>query len=150
MTAEATERCYYLDDYYDEVMPCYPSLAAWAEWLSQPDEEWGRDQAASDGDTFGASVIEYVDDVIATRTPEGWTLSHEPADACLIAVRFGPGLGWDADSIVGDISGLIEHLDENDGGYGDVEHIAIGMKRPPVRLTFHAGPPPLLTEEQVQ
>lgn len=150
MTADMGERCFYIEDFTDEVMPCYPSLEGWAKWLSAPDAEWGRDEVAADGDTFTADVIEYVEDVIATRTADGWSLSHEPEGASLVAIRFGPGMGWSSDNMVGDVASLIEHLTENDIDMDDVEHVAIGMDRPSVRLIYRADPPRLIVEGAVQ
>lgn len=143
---------FYIDDYSDEVVPCDCTLAGWAQWLSKPDPQWQRDRAANNGETFKASVLRFAADVVATKQEDGsYAFSHEPGDdAALIAVRFGPGLGWDPDNIFSDFAQLRDAMnDEGEMGdfYGadcfdDVEHIAVGFNEPDVVLTFHVGPPP--------
>lgn len=137
MAAEG-ETLYYIDRWSDEIMPCYPSLAAWAEWLSKPDENWDRDAAATDGEQFEASVMRMGEDVIATRGENGWIFSADPK-ADFFAVRWGgPHSSWDAESIGGDLESLTETLDDGD----DEVRIAVGYNQPSVMLTFRAGPPP--------
>lgn len=79
MTATTGEIAYYIDRWNDEGSPCYPSLQAWADWLSLPAPEFGRPEAAKPGDTFPASTLEFRDDVIATRDADGcWRFDREP------------------------------------------------------------------------
>lgn len=148
------DRSYYLTEFADEYGPVSENtLPAWAEWLSKPDADWGRDAPAADGETFAASAIRWDDDIVATRTPDGWTFSRDPSGEDFIAVRFGPGLGWDADMIVeGDDMprALRDWLKANDEICDDVEYVAIGMNEPDVVLTYRAGPPPTLSAETVQ
>lgn len=145
------ERSYYIEEYSDEVVPCDCTLEGWAAWLSKPAPEWGRPAAAPDGHSFEASVLVWEEDVIATRGSDGeWSLSRDFDGGDCIAVRFGPGLGWDAESIVYDRSGLLEYLKDNDGGVGAVEHVAIGRAAPNVRLLFKADPPRLIVQGTVQ
>lgn len=143
------DRRYYLDDFCDEIMPADGTLDDWARWLSEPDRQWGRKEAAADGAVFVASVIRFEADIVARRSPDGWTFDREPGDASLVAVRFGPGLGWQADNIVYPSDGrtmgeaLREWFDENDADCDDVEHVAIGFDEPKVSLTFRASGPSL-------
>ena len=144
MTA-AADRSYYIDQYSDEVVPCDCSLDGWAKWLSEPALEWGREKAATDGDTFKASVLRWGDDVIATAQADGsWHLSGEPENAALVAVRFGPGAGWDVESIAGDFRDLHDILVDFGSPAGTIEHVAIGFTDADVMLTYRADPPRLI------
>lgn len=148
------ERSYYLTDFLDEIMPvAEQTLPAWADWLSKPDADFDRTASAVDGATFAASVVRWDDDIIATRNAQGWAFSRDPSGEDFMAVRFGPGLGWDAGMIVyGDdmAQALRDWLKENDALCEDEEYVAIGMNEPDVVLTFRAGPPPALVVETVQ
>jgi hypothetical protein len=123
-----------------------------AEWLSQPDSDWGRDEAAKDGDHFAASVLRFEADITARRGPDGWVLSREPGDCSLLAVRFGPGLGWSPEAIVygEDMGAALREFLLEEADAGDVEHIAIGFDEPPVMLTYRADPPRLSIEGVIQ
>lgn len=128
---------YYVERWSDEVMPCAPTLEAWANWLSAPASDWNRDAAAVDGDRFETAVMKMGEDVVATRGDEGWEFSHSP-EADFFAVRWGAGCNWDADSISGDLKSLTEILDDNDD---DKQFIAVGHNQPSVALVYRAGPP---------
>lgn len=128
---------YYIERWTDEVMPCAPTLEGWAEWLSKPDESWGREASTEDGERFETDVMLMGADVVATRGDDGWQFSHEP-NADFFAIRWGPGLGWDADSIAGDLESLGDSL-ENDE---DPTYIAVGYNKPSVTLIYREGPPP--------
>ena len=144
------ERSYYLDEFTDEIMPCMPTLAAWADWLSRPDPEWRPDAAAADGTRYAATVLRWEEDVVVRRDGDGWAFSRDVPDAALVAVRFGQGLGWDSENIIGGRIGddittsLRSWLKENDEYLEDVEYVAIGMAEPDVVLVYRAGPPPAL------
>lgn len=135
---------YYIDQWCDDNMPCDPSLNGWAEWLSQPSKEYKRDEPAKDGETFNASAIAWQADIVATlREGNEWTFSAPiPADASIMAVRFGPGLGWDCDSVAHDEESLRAVLSEVGGPeIGCTEHIAIGVEQPDVTLVYRVNPP---------
>lgn len=155
--AEVIERCYYLHDFSDEVMPCSPSVEGWAEWLSMPDPEWQREVPAADGSTFKSTVLRFERDIIATLTADGWTFDREIGQPSLVAVRFAEGLGWDSDSILyaddGDFESAVRaFLEENatDATIGQTEHVAVGFDEPDVLLTYRAGPPPSASIEALQ
>lgn len=137
MMASAGSILYYVAQWSDEIMPCAPTLEGWAEWLSKPDEQWNRSEPAVDGERFETSVMQMGADVIATRNEDGWKFSDEPK-ADFFAIRWGPGLRWDADSISGDLESLQESLDDGDD---QPVYIAVGFNKPSVTLVFHAGPP---------
>ncbi|WP_010184759.1 hypothetical protein [Sphingomonas sp. PAMC 26605] len=140
---------YYLEDYSDEIIPCDPTLDSWAKWLSKPDHEWHRPQSAADGASFKASVLRMsATDLVATRTDDGWAFDRDITPD-FIAVRWGRGMGWDADSIVGDMDELRTWLDENSDGDNRVENIAFGWNEPDVLVIFHADGP-RCTVESVQ
>jgi hypothetical protein len=131
----------YLDDFADEILPvsdCSPQ--GWANWLADADPEWGRDTAAKDGDTFNASVTRYEADIIARRVNGAWTFSREPAGVQLLACRFGPGLGWSAEHIVGSMDELRQWFTDNDDFLENVEHVAVGYAEPPVMARFNMTP----------
>lgn len=149
----SADRSYYLTDFADEVSPVNDAtLPSWAAWLSKPDADWGRDAATSDGATFAASVTRWLPDIIATRSADGWTLSRDPAGLDFAAVRFGPGLGWNAENILDECSrdAFLAWFRENDAICDDVEYIAAGISEPDVLLTYRAGPPATLVAETVQ
>lgn len=115
---------YYLWDYSEESVPCPPYLDAWANWLAAPDEDWGRAEAARHGATFRAFTLELEADIIATLTEDGWSYSRPPpADADFFAVRYGPGMGWDAERIGDTISAALEG---DDSEIGDEVVLAVG------------------------
>jgi len=145
------ELCYYIDDYTDEVMPCHPSLEAWAEWLSKPDPEWHRYLAADDGQEFQASVLRFDEDIIATREGDEWTFSREPDGVALLAPRFGAGLGYDAETICGDFDELRALLDDNDADENS-ELIAVAFDEPSVivRYTLESGIPTLTVVRTIE
>lgn len=166
MAAISGQRSFYIDDYSDEVVPCDSTIEGWAAWLASPpvidddgDAEWGRDAVPANGTAFSASAILWQEDIVATNTPEGWSLSRQPADDDFVAVRFRAGMGWSADDIVypdhGEPLGeaLVAWLGDPMNGQSDVGetvHIAVGTHEGGWRLTFHAGPPPHLEAERAQ
>lgn len=129
----------YLDDYSDEICPCEPTLEAIAHWLSKPARDWGRSRAAKDGETFTASAIELYSDIIATMGGDGkWAFSAKaPEDANHFAVRYGPSLGWDADSICGTLGDVIDYLAENEDRVESEEHIVVGRWINGLIVTYH-------------
>ncbi len=139
MSSIMTVTYIYLDDYSDEVCPCQPTLEEWAKWLSAPAPDWGRRKAAKDGDTFAAGAIEPLNDIVATMTDDNkWSFSSTaPEDADHFAVRYGPGLGWDADSICGTFGDIIDYLRENEDEFEDGAHIAVGRWVEDLVVTYH-------------
>lgn len=134
-------RGYYLIDFSDEIMPCGNSLPEWAAWLAGPDLDWGRDKGAEDREEFRASTLDFQDDIVATLTVAGWVLSREvPGDAALLAVRFGEGCGWSADSLAGDADDLRRVLDEAEAEPGDQFYVAVATEGPEIRLIFRTAP----------
>lgn len=148
-TAEVGKRSYYIDKYADEIVPCTPSLEGWAEWLGAGGtQEWPVD-VPQDGTLFKTWATLWEEDIVATRGEDGWSFSRDVPAGKLLAVRFSQGLGWDPDSIVDDEAALRELLDE----YGDddgPEYIAVGTHEGPIMLKYHANPPRLTVEGQVQ
>ncbi len=146
------ERLYYIDQFSDEVLPCAPTLEAWADWLSKPSEEWNRPAAANDGDRFAVSVLRMGDDVELRVADDGKIeLSHRPEGASFFAIRYGPGMGWDPDTIMGDASMVDDWLaDEfNAAVVDDGDLVAVGYDEPDIMVVYHADGP-RLTIEPVQ
>jgi hypothetical protein len=103
---------YYLLDYCEEVMPCAPTLEAWAEWLSEPDEDWHRQTPAEDGDAFACAAFD-VTYHKATLDGSSWSFSPPLPEAYGSAVpSYGEDSGWNADLMCGDLSDLLATLDD--------------------------------------
>lgn len=149
----AEEPSYYLNNFADEILPVNaPTLDAWAAWLSKPDEDWDRAEPTADGTPFLATVYVEHDDIVATRGPDGWSLSREPDGLDFAACRWGPGLGWDVDNILDAATGdaMRDWLRANDRHCDDVEYFAVATSEADVPLMYRAGPPASLTRESVQ
>lgn len=155
---------FYLDDFTDEVMPSQlegSTLEAWAKWLSRggerddpyrdPDEDdcWCFDPPA-DGTEYAGSSLTFEDDVIATCSGDGEAIRFSrpvPPDADFMAIRFAPGLGWDAESILDPTctfgrsieQQLIEAIDLE---RGEECNLAIA-RTASVKLLYRADPPRL-------
>lgn len=153
----------YLDDFADEVAPSALESSTpegWAKWLAgggeradpdhDPESCWGFDPPV-DGAEYAASTLTFEDDVIATRSGDGETVRYSrpiPADVDFIAVRFAPGLGWDADSIICDVGDLDRTLVEDlFMEKGESYDLAVGRSAQ-LRLRYCAGPPPSLAPLQ--
>lgn len=153
----------YLDDFADEVSPEMlesHTLDGWAKWLAgggeranpdvDPEEDncWVFDPPF-DGTEYEASSIVFEDDIIATRSADGESISFSrpiPADIDFIAVRFGPNLGWDADAILDptcSYGGSIEHqlVEHMMLERGEACDLAVGRTKT-FRVRYLAGPPP--------
>lgn len=149
---QATDRAYYLDDFADEIMPCDATLEGWAEWLSRPDPDWPHD-IPKKGTSFACSVTRWEEDIVATRNGSDWQFSRPIGAPDFLAVRFGPGLGWDPDNIIWgeDMeAALREWLSEHCDDCDDEEHIAVGTEEPKVRVVYAENPPRLLVQGVVQ
>lgn len=141
---------YYIEDFSDEVVPCDCTPEGWAEWLSKPDEGWERYEPAKDGERFKADVTRYGDDIVVSLRSDGIpALSFRPERASFFALRFGPGLGWDAENIIGysldDLDGWLIDPD-NLRSLDDGDHIAVGYEEPAVMLVYHADGPRISIE----
>lgn len=134
------EIAYYLDEFSDEVTPCGTSLKDWAGWLSEPDEDWNRPEAAKDGDTFTAHVYEF-HQVSAVQENGAWVLKpNAPEGTEFMAIRFGDGKGWWADDVASDLDDLRELLDGDIGIHPDGAYfIACAIPKPRVTLTYSGG-----------
>ena len=129
------QQAYYLSDYMDEVMPCGTGLDDWAEWLSEPDESWGREEPAKNGDTFKAHSYEF-HQVEARKVDGEWVFDPSiPVGTEWMAVRYGDGLGWDAEDTG---ESLPDFGDVLDWHIGDNEKlfVACAMLKPSVTLVY--------------
>lgn len=146
MAYDTGSRSFYLNDFSDESVPCEPSLAGWAEWLSKPDSNWHRDTEAKDGETFSASATVWQDDIIATCSDGEWSLSRQPLPNAFVAARFGAGLGWSAEDILdSDEAAILEYLKDYASDDGEV-YLAIGTHESGWRVTYTANPPTCVAE----
>jgi hypothetical protein len=143
-----TEPLIYLDDYCDEVLPCSPDLDCWAAWLSQPDEAWGREAAAQDGDVFAASQIIVLGDVRAEWSADGWKLDPPPPEGTTYYyVRWHEGsAGWDVEQSGDDPDIALECREPDDGP----QWLACTMDGPNLRVRYEAAGPRLVIAGEVQ
>lgn len=112
-----TQTLYYLDDYTDEIVPCSPTLAGWAEWLSKPDPEWSNHVAAKDGDTFSAHTLIILGDVKVEHIEGEWRAVEpipEGTDIFYLR-RFEGSEGWDADYCADTIADAAGGLEPDEG-----------------------------------
>lgn len=152
---------YYFDDYADEVAPsCLTelTLAGWAAWLAQGGEKVEEGEEAGcwtfdppeDGKTFKANRLDFAEDIRVERFPddEGPVIElsrDDLADYDFAAIRFAPGFGWDADSILDPSGRLIDQLCDPDCPLvevGDEEVIAVA-KSTDLVLVYRTDPPRL-------
>lgn len=90
---------YYLSAWSDEIMPCQPTLESWAEWLSKPDPDWGREEAEETGSLHKGSTLEVLADLPFSVSGGVVTLPEIPEGATEAFIRNGgPGSGWDVDA----------------------------------------------------
>lgn len=107
---------YWVDQYTDETAPCGSTLEEWAKWLAADDPDWGH-KAAKPGDRFAVSVAQRIDAVatwVANDDGGEWTLDPNdvPYDWC--AAAYGPGMGWDNESIGGTIGEALTDYDTDE------------------------------------
>lgn len=140
---------YYLDDYTDEAIPCKPTLESWAEWLGSNDPDYGKGKApAAIGTRYACSVAERFDAVAEFFPGEDggeWRIEPDlPHDWS--AVTFGPGAGWDAESIGAGAQELLAEWLEKD----EPVDLALMRDHPSIMLEFRRdadGQPILVTIE---
>lgn len=109
----AIETLVYLDDFSDEVMPCAPDLEAWAQYLHLGTED-DPGPHAKHGEEFKGSVVELLDNVVAERDGSGWRVNYRPQTATQYALRYGPDLGWDADTLQSTVDEVLALCDGED------------------------------------
>lgn len=95
-----SELLYYVDDFTDEVLPCAPTLEAWARWLHEGDEDWPGPHARH-GEVFRVSVTRVVD--VEAHGPAPLEPLGDADNADMVAIRIEPGLGWMPDDMFGDL-----------------------------------------------
>lgn len=136
---------YYLDAFTDEVMPCGPSLDAWAAWLSKPAPDWNRPSPAVDGETFTAQTLVSHGEITVDRaeggaradTADGWRITGQVDDTAGQFFLVVPG-GWDNEHSGATVDATLSELD--DPGPHRLEWVSDG---PAVLLRYHASPPRL-------
>lgn len=153
------ETLFYLDKYADEVLPLgleRPTLEGWAAWLSRGGERndgrqdrdscWCFDPPAG-GTEYAAGSLAFEDDVIATRSDDGESIAYSrpiPDDIDFVAIRFGPGMGWEGDSIMSPEDVEAQLLDKDCPMLepGESGHLAIA-RNANLRLIYRTAPPRL-------
>lgn len=122
------------------------------------DNCWAFDPPA-DGTEYAGSVMTFDEDVIVTRHDDGEISFSRPipSDVDFVALRFGSGLGWDADMILDPgevVAGLLGYPDVDRPypalaescallGKGETGYLALA-RNTNLKLRFHAGEPPRL------
>lgn len=142
--SEAIETFYYVDKYTDEVSPAH-DLEGWAKWLSGESEPgYLAPDDVSDGDVFEMSILEVLADI---EIKHGKPNEEEPPpEADFFAVRFGPGLGWDAESVCGSFADAVTQARDLMGDEDDSNIIACARFKDGFKATFRKGPPPELVD----
>lgn len=137
---------YYLDDFVDEVMPCKPTLQAWATWLSRPDEHWPHEIPA-DGAVFKTSTLQELGDVRAEHNGTEWVATPPvPEGTEQFYLRHHEGSeGWDADFGGDDLQQALEGLETH-----EVYFLACVRDGGDFIAIYQAGPPPALLLDVVQ
>ena len=140
-----TEKLYYLTDWSEEIMPCQPSLEAWAEWLSKPDEDWNRPEPAKDGEQFSTSVTSILGEISATYTDGVWVAnSTAPEGTEAYYLKHDQGkAGWDADCMGDSIKAAMEYYEPDEG---ETAWFDCTRDEPHMVATFHAAGPSLTVE----
>lgn len=107
---------YYLEDYSDETVPCDCTLQGWADWLSKPSEDWNRDEAATNGETFAGFSIQILGDVRVEYIDGEWQAVEPIPDRTesFYKRHFEGGTGWDAEFAADTIADATDCLDEDD------------------------------------
>jgi hypothetical protein len=147
-------KLYYLRDYTDEVMPCAPTLDAWAQWLAAPDENWSRPEAAKPGETFVCDLMERLPNISATLKDGAWTTPAFDAGAGFQGASFfavAEGQWWDIEQSGGDVeAALCEYA--TDGSDGEAVDLVVCRDLPAIMVRFEvgAGGPRLVEEGPVQ
>jgi hypothetical protein len=130
---------YYLDHWTDEVIPCAPTLEAWAAWLDKPDPDWfDRELAAAPGDEYDGMTLEVLGDVRA-EWQDGEFVAVEPVPdgTSLFFMRHSEGgSGWDAEQSGETIKDAADGLEEGDGPLW----FACVREGPSIRLRFDRTP----------
>lgn len=142
MADNTLETLWYLADYADEIMPCAPSLEAWAQWLSEPDPTWNRHQGAEPGEVFLAvRMVRHANST--ARLVEGDVVLDPPAPQSANFFAEVEGGGWDPDSCVNQASHLEGLLEDGE------TVVAVCTEDPATyRLRFDIdGDGPFLTNE---
>jgi hypothetical protein len=147
----ARERLIYLERWSDEVMPCAPTLQAWADWLGKGPRasgaDWteGPEELIADGATFEASTLDVGDDLQARFEGGAWRHDAPPPGANFFAQRYGAH-GWDVETASDDLACCLnpfaEVLDATDepAAEGDELTIAVGRNGPAVIVQFQRTP----------
>lgn len=108
---------YYLTQWSDEVIPCAPTLEAWAEWLAKPDEEWNRNAAAPTGEEYRASALKILGDVRVEWIDGQWqAVGSVPEGTSVFYLRWQEGgQGWDVEHSANTIADAADGVDSDDG-----------------------------------
>lgn len=114
-----TTTYFYVDLYTDEVMPCAPTLAAWAGWLVAADPDNNGHRRAKDGDTFAVSSLVVLGDIQVSYVDGAWIeATPVPEGTTAFFLRHDEGSdGWDADHSADTIAGAMDCLEDEEGPF---------------------------------
>lgn len=135
------ETLYYITEYSDEIVPCDCRLQSWADWLSRPDENWGREAPAVDGETFKASSLSILGDVRVDWVNGAWSVAEPiPVGTDYFFRRHSRGSrGWDPDFAGSTLQDATDCIDPEDGPLW----FACTRDNPDVILTYRTAGPSL-------
>ncbi|MFB2530683.1 hypothetical protein ACEYYA_00780 [Paracoccus sp. p3-h83] len=136
MTAVINDHLY-LADYTDEEMPCAPTLAAWQDWLAQPDADWGRTTPPADGQMFDGWRQTITWHRVTGVDADALTVTLDPPapqDMTAVVLADGPGDGWCADDICNSLAELVYTLPIHPGST-----VAVMGHSRPTRLQWQGG-----------
>lgn len=139
-----TGRLYYLTEFSDEVIPCAPSLDAWAAWL--------KSEQFVDGQVFAAFTIDLLGEVEVRRViapdqaGDGWRLlaGEVPDGSTFFYVRHGSDMGWSAEHSGSTIFQALQDVEDEDPVF-----IACVRDGPKLTLAYDASGPTLTIRGQV-
>lgn len=140
----AEKTYFYIDDWNDEVLPCVPTLAGWAEWLAADiTDEWGREGPVANGSEFTCGRLTDLGTITARKGEDGKWSAYDPVPqgTDTYFLRLGPGdSGWDADFSGDTLDEALTDIDE------DEAEMACVRTDPDVRVRFDSsGDTPTLT-----
>ncbi|MDJ0921068.1 MAG: hypothetical protein QNI84_08060 [Henriciella sp.] len=124
-----TETLYYLPDHDDELIGHHATLDTIATFLAFGDRnasegDYWHGRQAEPGETQALYAMDFIADRTLTRI-EGARFRIEPAlpaQCDFMAVRYGPGDGWDTDTINEPQDSLTEFVDQY-GTFGEMEMV---------------------------
>lgn len=140
---------FYIDDWTDEVLPCIPTLEAWAAWLADDiSDEWGREGSIADGAEFNVSRLTDLGTIAVKKDADGkwWPGMDVPEGTSLFFARehLADG-GWDADFSGSTIDDALTDYDADE----TEAYLACVREEAHIRVRFEVAGPRLVVIGEV-